>query len=101
RINSLCHSATLPLCHFLVCHFLLMGCANPANPNFDTSDSTRRAAIARLEANPQPLPRPLVVLDAWHHPPISAGGLRDRLADLTGARDEDTLAISFTVLFSI
>lgn len=78
-----------------------MGCANPANPNFDTSDSTRRAAIARLEANPQPLPRPLVVLDAWHHPPISAGGLRDRLADLTGARDEDTLAISFTVLFSI
>lgn len=78
-----------------------MGCANPANPNFDTSDQARQAALARLDGIDAPLPRPLMVLDAWHHPPISAAGLRRRLVDLTGARDEDTLAISFTVLFSI
>jgi hypothetical protein len=84
-----------------LCQLFLMGCSNPANPNFNITPETYRAEVARLEANPRPLERPLVILDAWHHPPASANGLRNRLARLTGADDDNTLAISFTVLFSI
>lgn len=84
-----------------LCHFFLMGCSNPTNPKFHITSDTYRAEVARLEANPKPLEAPLVILDAWHHPPASANGLRRRLVRLTGARDEDTLAVSFTVLFSI
>ena len=96
RTKSLCHFATLPLCNFL-----LMGCSNPTNPNFNINPGAYRAEVARIAANPKPLDVPLVILDAWHHPPASADGLRKRLANLTGATEEDTLAISFTVLFSI
>ncbi len=98
RRKSLCHFATLSLCHFVLS---LMGCTTPTNPNFDITPGACRAETARLEADPRPLTRPLVILDAWHHPPASAGGVRRRLVNLTGADDDQTLAVSFTVLFSI
>jgi pimeloyl-ACP methyl ester carboxylesterase len=99
RTKPLRHFATLPLCHSSV--LLLMGCSQPHNPHFTITPETYETEVAHLESSPRPLPRPLIILDAWHHPPASAGGLRRRLLRLTGADDDATLAISFTVLFSI
>ena len=57
--------------------------------------------LDRLRADPRPLDRPLVVLDGWHQPPLSAVGIRDRLVRLTGADPGQAIAISFFWSWSI
>lgn len=77
-----------------------MACA-PDNPAFTITPEVYQRELARVQAEPCRLERPLVVLDAWHHPPLSGAGVRDRLVDLTGADPQQAIAVSYPFLWSV
>jgi len=57
------------LWHLIVPMALLGGaCSAPANPSFPLSVADAKAALRKMEANPRPLARPLVVLGGYHDP---------------------------------
>jgi pimeloyl-ACP methyl ester carboxylesterase len=60
------------------------GCASPAvNPSFPVTFDSADAAIRDMEKNPQPLPRPLVVVGGYLDPDISPLWLNDFFGRVT------------------
>ncbi len=48
------------------------GCSGPANPSFPLSVPEAKAALRRMEAEPKPLPRPIIILGGYHDPGLGA-----------------------------
>ncbi len=65
------------------------------NPDFPAADGIIQAEWRRMAAQPRALARPLVVLGGWRAPHYGAAGLALRLAQLTSARPEQVLPVSF------
>ncbi|MEM6750765.1 MAG: hypothetical protein AAF612_09880, partial [Planctomycetota bacterium] len=77
----------------------LAGCYPPhGNPSFDIDAWAARSVIAKLRHDPQPLPRPLVIIGGWTDPGLSPAILAWRARRATG--DDRVLPIDMAFVFT-
>ncbi len=69
------------------------GCSAPANPSFPLSVPDAKAALRRMEDNPKPLRRPIVILGGYHDPGL--GTLLWRNEVRRWAPDARIIAVSY------
>lgn len=77
--------------------FALASCVHMDHPNpaFPASNAQVRAAIDDMEARPVGVARPVVVLSGYRAPSFSANNLASSVRELTGAKEDRVLAISY------
>lgn len=75
----------------------LLGCVriHAFNPDFPTSDAVIRAELTRMQQQPAPLARRVVVLAGYRAPAVSTKSLAARLAELTSRDPADFLPIAY------
>ena len=74
-------------CALFVLATTLTGCASdPVNPSFPTQLDAAKDDLKRIEASPQPLDRPLVVISGFLDPGISSSWLKAEFSALTTDR---------------
>jgi len=72
------------------------GCtADSTNPDFPAVGAVVDVEWEKMGEKPVGLARPLVVLGGYHAPEGFAGGVAARLARLTGAKEDEVLAVGF------
>jgi pimeloyl-ACP methyl ester carboxylesterase len=75
----------------------LSGCVPhmpPPSDGFTAPSATVRAEIARMEAEPAGLTRPLVVITGWRSPGVFADSIEVSLTRLTGADASQTMSLA-------
>lgn len=70
-----------------------LGCAGPRNPSFDVSAREASDAIDKMESDPRPLDRPIVVLDGFLMPGFGSSQLAEQIRDVSG--DRRVISITF------
>lgn len=65
------------------------------DPSLRADIKTVRAELARMQATPVPLTRPVVILSGYHTPPQVAWWVCAQLARLTSRRSRDFLKVSY------
>ncbi|GJQ28210.1 MAG: hypothetical protein HBSAPP03_00940 [Phycisphaerae bacterium] len=71
------------------------------NPDFALSHELARAEWRRMRTDHRSLPRPVLVLDGWHSPGITAWGLARRLCKLTSGRWSDFAWATYPLAMSV
>ncbi len=77
--------------------FVLASCIHLDHPNpaYPASNAQVRDAIDEMEAAPVGVTRPVVVLSGYRAPSFSANNLASTVRELTGAKEDRVLAISY------
>ncbi len=65
------------------------------NPDYPATNAEVDAAIEEMKEAPVGLDRPLVVLSGWRSPSMTGRGMAGRIKEVTGAKDDEVLAISY------
>lgn len=66
-----------------------------SNPAITLSRAQAHAELKHLGAHPQPLERPVVILNGYHTPHFMIAGLAERLRTCTSGRSSDFLVVSY------
>lgn len=70
------------------------GCASRTNPSFPITRGQAAAALARMEEDPRPFDRPVVVLSGIFDPGFASSSIRRRLQSMT-PRPDQVISIAF------
>ncbi|MGH7133869.1 MAG: esterase/lipase family protein [Phycisphaerales bacterium] len=92
------------LCAISACYsMVLAGCMTvPAeNPDYAATNAEVDEDYQRMGKQPVALPRPVVILNGYHAPPLFAWNARDWIVELTGAPDDQVMAISYPFRYDI
>jgi hypothetical protein len=77
--------------------FALASCIHLDHPNpaYPATNAEVDQAIEQMEATPVGLQRPVVVLSGWRSPSLTGRNLAERIREVTGAKEDRVISISY------